>query len=608
MNILIEREKLENTNESYDHLSRNSLEILLVNGLLEKNYEFPLKNLYSLQDKFSEVINFKCIGEIIISGETVSIKGIANDIKLIFSKFVLRKIKEEGNNEVLAHITIRKNHDDSAFIENIEVIKIEEKVLYEKIIKCRNQLDNNSWINLLLNSLGYDVEKLENIEEKYILLARLLPFVQKNFNCIELGGKGTGKSKFSEFFRCSEKISANITFPKSVYDNQKGKYGILFNKSVLYFDERNFSDLKSDVAPAFLQAQAGNEIESHGDYKTKKSTVSFVNLGNVIDGSKSYLNARIFENFDKGFNKSAMWDRQNFLITGWRLPEYEKISLEENIKVFPAIILEEFLQYLRGEDYSIKSLDLNIELLGQSSSSRFISSIRENIIGLLKLIYPNGIIDEINKEELEYLVKLGIYGKYAIYEGLKGQEYSEFKNLGVKVSFNGLNFEINRETLLKEYIFEKLKDNNFDTDFDFEKKIIEIPEWVYNYSGEFKSLEENYRKIVAYSQKPTKDLYKMFLKTALEAIKIFEEISELEMKPEYCNPIFKFLEALSANKNDPYVEPYLEMYGQSSEEILKIKGKISCFKKRIIAVNNFSWDPKDDPSSLEYIKEKYKRI
>lgn len=608
MDILVNRKKLENINGSYNNLSKHSLEILLVNQLLDENLDFPLSNIYNLHDKFSEKLNFKFIGEISVDDENFLIRGIDKSIKLIFSKLTQRKIKEEESNKILARISIRKNNDDSAFIENIEIIKIEAKVIYEEIIKYKSKLDSNSWINLLMNSLGYDVEKLENIENKYNLLSRLLPYVQKNFNCIELGGKKTGKSKFSELFRCSQKISANITFSKAVYDNNKKKYGMLFNKSVLCFDERNFSDLNNDVAPAFLQAQAGGEIESHGDYDSKKATVSFVNLGNIIDGSNSYLNARIFKDFDKGFNKLAMWDRQNFLITGWKLPGYSKIMLEKDVDVFPTIVLEEFLQYLREKDYDIGSLNLNIELLEQTSSSRFVSSIIENITGLLKLIYPEGISDEINKEELEIIIKLGTYGKYAIYEGLKGDEYSELKNSGVRISSNDLKFKIDRETLLSEYIFDKSKNNSFETDFEFKRSKVEIPEWIDSYRNQFKSLEESYRVIMAYSQNPTKDLYNKFLEAALETIKIFEEISSMKMRPEDCSSIFSFFKVLSDTKNDPDANPFLRVLGSNLEEIRKIKYKIDDFKERIIQVNNFSWDPKDNPNSLEYTKEKFKRL
>lgn len=608
MDILVNRKKLENINRSYKNLSKNSLEVLLVNQLLDEDLDFSLRSIYDLQDKFSEKINFKFIGEIRVDYKNISIRGIDRDIKLIFSKFALRKIKEEESNEILAHISIRKNIDDSAFIENIEIIKIEAKVIYKKIIKHRSQLDSNSWISLLMNSLGYDIEKLENIENKYNLLSRLLPYVQKNFNCIELGGKSTGKSKCSEFFRCSKKISTDITFSKAIHDNNTNKYGVLFNKSVLYFDERNISDLNKDIAPSFLQAQAGGEVESHGDYESKKSTVSFVSLGNIIDGSNSYLNGRIFKDFDKGFNKLAMLDRQNFLITGWKLPEYSKIMLEEDVDVFPIIVLEEFLLYLREKNYDIGSLNLNIELLEQTSSSRFVSSITENITGLLKLIYPEGISDEINKEELETLIKLGTYGKYAIYEGLKGKEYSELKNSGVRISSNDLKFEINRKILLSEYIFDKSKDNNFETDFEFKRNNVEIPEWIDNYRNQFRSLEESYKIIMAYSQNPTKDLYKKFLEAALEIIKIFEEISNTEMSVKDCNPIFIFFKVLSDAKNDIYINPSFKIYGSRSEEIKKINYKIDDFKKRIIQVNNFSWDPKDNPNSLEYIKEKFKKI
>lgn len=461
MNVLMKRSKIQEIENGKlsNRFSSSDLINLYNSGKYEQisNSDFPLRDSIEMNRFYMKNITLNLIvniSEIKFLERSVKLKGADDFLTFRVSKYDIEKLKpylNNGRKGILTEVTIRKHTKDLYFIENIKILEDLSERNYKELLNLRKELKIDEWKNLILNSIGYDLDQSKSIL-KDLMLVRLLPYLEKNYSYIELGGYSTGKTTLAEKFNTAEKIASNITQAQLYYNTKEKRKGILFSKDVLYLDEGDFSLAKTNEAKILLQVLAGNKVEVRDNHlEAEKIDVSFVSQGNIENGIVQYTNNTIFDRFKNSFNEGAFLDRTNFFIAGWLIPSYFKIKLKEDKEIIPLNILEDFFKIQRKKESYIDLIEeLEIKLITEDEyHGRFVECIKTTISAFLKLLYPNKDINfELEKTELEKIIILSVLGKYAIH-------HVRSNNLTTKIEVSYKNSEvitIDFNILFRDYI------------------------------------------------------------------------------------------------------------------------------------------------------------
>lgn len=461
MNVLMKRSKIQEIENGKlsNRFSSSDLINLYNSGKYEQisNSDFPLRDSIEMNRFYMKNITLNLIvniSEIKFLERSVKLRGADDFLTFRVSKYDIEKLKpylNNGRKGILTEVTIRKHTKDLYFIENIKILEDLSERNYKELLNLRKELKIDEWKNLILNSIGYDLDQSKSIL-KDLMLVRLLPYLEKNYSYIELGGYSTGKTTLAEKFNTAEKIASNITQAQLYYNTKEKRKGILFSKDVLYLDEGDFSLAKTNEAKILLQVLAGNKVEVRDNHlEAEKIDVSFVSQGNIENGIVQYTNNTIFDRFKNSFNEGAFLDRTNFFIAGWLIPSYFKIKLKEDKEIIPLNILEDFFKIQRKKESYIDLIEeLEIKLITEDEyHGRFVECIKTTISAFLKLLYPNKDINfELEKTELEKIIILSVLGKYAIH-------HVRSNNLTTKIEVSYKNSEvitIDFNILFRDYI------------------------------------------------------------------------------------------------------------------------------------------------------------
>lgn len=302
----------------------------------------------------------------------------------------------------------------------------------EDYIKNRKHFSSDEWLDLLMHTIGLNPEYF-NRRGKFIQISRLIPHVENNFNFIELGPKGTGKSHvFSELSPHGVLVSGGDVSKARLFVNNTGdKIGLVGYWDVVALDEfeqeKGSKRTDGDLVK-ILQNYMANQSFNRGK-ETYQATASMVFVGNTKHTVPYMLkNSHMFESIPEGYIKGAFLDRLHMYIPGWevRILKNEVFSSEYG---FIVDYLAEILRELRKADYS-GMLDKYVELHG-SLSTRDKTAIRKSFSGMAKLLYPNR---EMRQEEVLELLNFAIEGRKRV----KDQLYiidETFRNEPVEFSY-----------------------------------------------------------------------------------------------------------------------------------------------------------------------------
>lgn len=283
-------------------------------------------------------------------------------------------------------------------LETIKPIQI-AKVDYEGYREARGNFSTDDWIDLLMQSIGFNPEAFGR-RAKLLQLMRLIPFVERNYNIIELGPKGTGKSHiYSEFSPHGQLISGGeVTVPKLFVNNSNGRIGLVGYWDVVAFDEFAGREKTANKALVdIMKNYMANKTFSRG-VSPMGAEASFAFVGNTDHNVPFMLkNSDLFEALPPQFHDSAFIDRLHAYLPGW---EIDVIRGEMFTKGYGFIVdyLAEILRHLRQEDYSNR-LDLHFKI-SEKISTRDRDAIYKTMSGLLKLLFPNGGETAADVEEL----------------------------------------------------------------------------------------------------------------------------------------------------------------------------------------------------------------
>jgi ATP-dependent Lon protease len=298
-------------------------------------------------------------------------------------------------------------------IDTLKPIQVSHADLNE-FKAARANFTTDEWIDALVQSIGFNPEMLGR-RQKLLQLVRLVPFCERNYNYIELGPKGTGKSHiFSEFSPHGMIVSGGeVTVAKLFVNNASGKIGLVGYWDSVAFVEFAGKDKKVDKNMVdIMKNYMANKSFSRGvEMLGAEASMSF--LGNTRK-SVAYMlkHSHFFDDLPDKYIDSAFLDRLHFYSPGW---ETSIIRSELFADGFGFIVdyLAEVMKKLRNFDEShaySKYFKLDSEI-----STRDRDGIHKTFSGLMKVIYPHG---ECTKEEAEEILAFAVEGRKRVKDHL----------------------------------------------------------------------------------------------------------------------------------------------------------------------------------------------
>ena len=285
---------------------------------------------------------------------------------------------------------------------------------FDKYLQARQEFSLDEWIDLLIQSIGFNPEMLGK-RNKLFQLTRLIPFCERNYNLMELGPKGTGKSHiYSEFSPHGILISGGeVTVPKLFVNNSSGKLGLVGYWDTVAFDEFAGKKKKTDKALVdIMKNYMANKSFSRG-VETLGAEASMVFVGNTQHTVPYMLkHADLFTDLPDAFYDSAFLDRLHFYVPGWEIDIIRKELFSDGYG-FVVDYIAEILRSLRKHDFS--DLYQSCFTLSSNISTRDSDAINKTFSGLMKILFPNGTASE---EDTEEILKFAIEGRKRVKDQL----------------------------------------------------------------------------------------------------------------------------------------------------------------------------------------------
>ena len=310
----------------------------------------------------------------------------------------------------------------------------------EELKEGRKNFTEEEWLEIMLRSCGYEPDKL-NDRERWLLLARMLPLVENNFNLCELGPRSTGKSHiYKEISPNSILVSGGQTTVANLFYNMARKtVGLVGLWDCVAFDEVAGISFKDKDGIQIMKDYMASGSFARGK-EEKAASASMVFVGNINQSVDVLLKtSSLFDPFPPEMGTdTAFLDRMHCYIPGWEIPKFRPDYFTDDYG-FITDYLAEFVRELRKEQYG-DALDKHFRL-GKNLNQRDTIAVRKMVGGFIKLLYPDG---EYTKEQLEEILKLSLEMRRRIKEQLK--------KLG-GMEFYDVNFSyIDNETFEEHYV------------------------------------------------------------------------------------------------------------------------------------------------------------
>lgn len=316
----------------------------------------------------------------------------------------------------IADVEYERSEDKNVepwILSSIKPIQL-SKFDYDAFLDARAGFTTEEWIDLLFQTVGFEPEMFGR-RSKLLQLMRLVPFVERNYNLIELGPKGTGKSHiFSEFSPHGILISGGeVTVPKLFVNNSSGKIGLVGYWDVVAFDEFAGRQKRVDKALVdIMKNYMANKSFSRG-VETLGAEASMVFVGNTKHNVPYMLkHTDLFEELPEKYYDSAFIDRLHTYVPGW---EIDVIRGEMFASGYGFVVdyLAEILRHMRNDDYSNRYQGLFT--LSSDISTRDRDGVNKTFSGMMKLLFP---ADNATEAEVEEILHLAVEGRKRVKDQL----------------------------------------------------------------------------------------------------------------------------------------------------------------------------------------------
>lgn len=292
----------------------------------------------------------------------------------------------------------------------------------EELRQGRKAFTQEEWIKILLRSIGMEPDKL-NDRERWLLLARMLPLVENNFNLCELGPRSTGKSHiYKEISPNSILVSGGQTTVANLFYNMGRKtVGLVGLWDCVAFDEVAGINFKDKDGIQIMKDYMASGSFARGK-EEKAASASMVFVGNINQSVDVLLKtSSLFDPFPPEMGTdTAFLDRLHCYIPGWEIPKFRPEHFTNDYG-FITDYLAEFIRELRKEQYG-DALDKYFRL-GKNLNQRDTIAVRKIVGGYVKLLYPDG---EFTKEQLEEILVFALEMRRRVKEQLKKLGGMEF--------------------------------------------------------------------------------------------------------------------------------------------------------------------------------------
>lgn len=286
-------------------------------------------------------------------------------------------------------------------IQTLKPIQI-SNVNINDYIAQRSKFTTGEWMDFLVHTIGLNPEKL-NRREKFIVLARLMPHIENNFNFIELGPKGTGKSHvFQELSPYGVLVSGGDVTSARLFVKMSGNkeiLGLVGYWDVVAWDEFEQQKGKS-VDPVLIDTMqnylANKSFNRGGNPHEASASISFV--GNTKHTVEYMLeHSHLFESIPTAFIKGAFLDRIHLYNPGWEVKMLKKDSFSTGYGLIT--------DYIAAVLHELRGIDRSGELkkfvkFDASLSERDHLAIRKTFSGMMKLLYPDGVYTDVEALEI----------------------------------------------------------------------------------------------------------------------------------------------------------------------------------------------------------------
>ena len=292
----------------------------------------------------------------------------------------------------------------------------------DELKQGRKAFTKDEWLDILLRSIGMEPDEF-TYREKWLLLTRMIPLVENNFNLCELGPRSTGKSHlYKEISPNSILISGGQTTVANLFYNMGRKtVGLVGLWDCVAFDEVAGIKFKDKDGIQIMKDYMASGSFARGK-EEKAATASMVFVGNINQSVDVLLKtSSLFAPFPQEMGTdTAFLDRMHCYLPGWEIPKFRPEHFTDDYG-FISDYLAEFIRELRKEQYG-DALDHYFRL-GRNLNQRDTIAVRRMIDGYLKLMYPNG---EFTKEELEEIIQIALEMRRRVKEQLKKLGGMEF--------------------------------------------------------------------------------------------------------------------------------------------------------------------------------------
>ena len=321
---------------------------------------------------------------------------------------------------IWAQVELRHQYDEDAkgkrspfWIEDLRPIQLASFDL-DEYRQCRQQFTHEEWIDLLLRTIGMEPSHFDR-RLKLLFLVRLLPLCEHNYNLVELGPRGTGKSYgYQELSPYAILMTGPTTVANLFYNMATGKMGLVGIWDAIAFDE--VADLqkmpKEVVTTLKTYCESGTFARGKDAVSGMASLAMFGNTNQPVEAM--VRSSHLFAPMPAVIRDDmAFLDRIHFYIPGWEIPKM-RVEFFTDHYGFVVDYLAEALRELRKHNFT-EIIDRHFSL-GGHLNARDVKAVRKTVSGLMKLIYPHG---EVTKVELAELLELALEGRRRVKEQLK---------------------------------------------------------------------------------------------------------------------------------------------------------------------------------------------
>lgn len=379
---------------------------------------------------------FEVPSDLVVHNEKLLVGGIWCIVKIEYVGLEQENENDEqeafeedifGNKKRKKKIKKKKSKYDSPFeIASLKPIQMPNLDL-DEFREVRGSFTKEEWMTLLLRSAGYEPDELSEKEKLHYLL-RFVPFVQKNYNLVELGPRGTGKSHvYSELSPYSILMSSGTTTVSNMFYNMSSRrVGLVGNWDCIAFDEvAGITQASGDMVQIMKNYMANGSFARGADSISSDASIAFE--GNTFRSVADMMRTtNLFEPFPEAFNNdSAFFDRIHAYLPGWETPKLRSNLFTKSYGLI-SDCLSEFCHAMRKYDFTNSFSEYFA--LNDQFNTRDTIAVGRTFSGLAKLICPNEIMD---KEECREILEYSIECRRRVKEQLRKMTPSEFSDVNL---------------------------------------------------------------------------------------------------------------------------------------------------------------------------------